>query len=161
MPKRLRPLPSIEALSHGDSIAFHSHRIRFRLDGPRRIRQWLLRVAAGEGCAVGRLTYIFCSDGHLLGLNRKFLGHDEFTDILTFRLGEPGRGKKAPLEAEIYISIPRVRENAKAYGVRFGDELHRVMVHGLLHLTGYDDKTPRQACRMRAREDECLSLLSF
>ena len=98
------------------------------------------------------LTLIFCDDKYLLQLNRQFLKHDFYTDILSFPLSEPGE----PLLAEIYISVERVRDNAKNLKTRVSDELLRVIFHGVLHFCGYKDKTPREILKMRAMEDGCL-----
>lgn len=106
-----------------------------------------------EGGQPGELNYIFCSDDYLLAINNQFLNHDTYTDIITFGLGETG-----DIEGEIYISVPRVRENARTAGLAFHDELDRVIIHGVLHLLGYSDKTPRRKALMRKKEDACLSL---
>ena len=102
------------------------------------------------------LTYVFCSDEYLLKLNRQFLKHDEYTDIITFDLSEKGE----PLNGEIYISVERVRENASELMVPMKEELHRVMIHGALHLCGYRDKTKSEKLLMRKREDYYLELLN-
>ena len=93
----------------------------------------------------------------MLEINRSFLQHDYFTDIITFDLGE----KKGDLCSEIYISVPRVKENARSYGVSFYEELHRVMAHGILHLCGLKDKTAKQAQEMRNAEDQALLTRNF
>lgn len=98
------------------------------------------------------LNYIFCRDRRLLDINREWLNHDNYTDIITFGLSEPG----SPIQGEIYISVERVRENAKNLGIPFKTELLRVMFHGSLHLCGYNDKTSTDKTEMRAAEDKCL-----
>lgn len=98
------------------------------------------------------LNYIFCTDKRLLEINRQYLKHDFYTDIITFPLSAP----KMPVEAEIYISIDRVRENAKTLDVSFKTELHRVIFHGALHLCGYGDKTKGEKEKMRGKEDKYL-----
>lgn len=99
------------------------------------------------------LTYIFCSDEHLLGINRQFLNHDTYTDIITFDLsGEPDI-----LTGEIYISTDRVKENAGKFGVDYQNELHRVFFHGALHLCGFKDKSAADKKKMREMEDKCLA----
>lgn len=103
---------------------------------------------------MGQINVIFCSDQYLLQLNKGYLKHDYFTDILTFDLSE-GAG---PLEGDLFISIPRIRENAKLLKVDFSQELHRVIVHGVLHLMGYSDKKSADKARMREKEDAYLSL---
>jgi len=101
------------------------------------------------------LSYIFCSDKYLLSINQKYLNHNTLTDIVTFDLAED-----AEIEGEIYISVERVKENAVKYAVDFEEELHRVIIHGLLHLIGYKDKTASQKAQMRKKEQACLSLYS-
>lgn len=110
-----------------------------------------------HGFRVADIQYIFCSDEYLLEINRSFLQHDYFTDIITFDLSE----KKAELCSEIYISIPRVKDNARSFGVSFQNELHRVMAHGILHLCGFKDKTAKQEKEMRNAEDEALLMRFF
>jgi len=101
------------------------------------------------------LSYIFCSDKYLLSINQKYLNHNTFTDIVTFDLAE-----SAEIDGEIYISVGRVKENAVKYEVDFEEELRRVIIHGLLHLIGYKDKTASQKVQMRKKEQACLSLYS-
>lgn len=105
------------------------------------------------GVRTTRLTYIFCSDEALLEINRQFLDHDTFTDIITFDLSESDKA----LEGEIYISVDRVAENAQKFGTDYAQELHRVIFHGVLHLCGFKDKTKKDAAEMRRQEDECLA----
>jgi probable rRNA maturation factor len=136
------------------NIRFNSQNIKFKLPYPKKTSQWLTAICAQENKQLGSLTYIFCSDAYLLSLNKKFLGHATFTDILSFDLTED----KNLIVGEIYISIPRVTENAKAYVQPFLTELRRVMAHGLLHFVGYRDKTPAQRAQMRKKEEACLSL---
>lgn len=100
-----------------------------------------------------KLTYIFCSDEYLLNINKEFLNHDTYTDIVTFDLGE----YQDEMIGEIYISIDRVAENASKFGKTYQDELHRVIFHGALHLCGYKDKTQEQKNEMRQAEDKCLA----
>lgn len=109
-------------------------------------------VMKEEGAEVERVDYIFCVDAYLIELNRTYLNHDTFTDILTFTLSPAGEA----ITSEIYISVERVRENAEKYDVSFETELHRVMIHGLLHLCGYEDGTAKQKKQMRSKEDYYL-----
>lgn len=102
------------------------------------------------------INIIFCTDEALLAINRNFLQHDYFTDIITFPLSAKGE----PVNAELYISIDRVKDNAKQGAVSFWEELHRVIFHGCLHLTGYNDKSSQQIKKMREREDHYLRLYS-
>lgn len=131
----------------GDVIDFIST-IDFELSDVQGLRAWLQGVVVAEARELGDLTYIFCSDAYLLEMNRSHLNHDFYTDVITFDYTE---GKR--LCADIFISIDRVRENAETYSVEFSEELQRVMIHGLLHLAGYDDQSEGDKQRMRSRED--------
>ena len=102
-----------------------------------------------EKIKLAGLTYIFCTDNYLLGINKKFLQHHFYTDIITFDLSATGQD----IQGEIYISTERVRENAQKFGTSFKEELHRVVFHGSLHLCGYQDKSKRDKVRMRKMED--------
>lgn len=115
--------------------------------------KWLEQVALSESRTIGELSYVFCSDAYLLDINQQFLDHDTYTDIVTFDYCENGL-----LNGEIYISTDRVADNASEYSVSLLDELHRVIVHGLLHLMGYGDKTEEDALVMRARELEKMNM---
>ena len=135
-------------------IQYCSEEVRFTLPNKRSNNAWLRQVAAQENRVVGDLSIIFCSDPYLLDINRRFLGHDYYTDIITFDYCEGNR-----LSGDLFISIDSVRANAVEYGTSFGNELARVMVHGVLHLIGYDDHTPEDQVVMRHKEDTYLSLL--
>ncbi len=139
------------------SVSFYFEDIRFRLLHRKALRAWLLTVIIHERKSSGMLNYIFVTDAYLLKLNKKYLQHNTLTDVITFDYSQPTEG----ISGDIYISYERVRENAIAFGVKRQDELHRVMVHGLLHLLGYGDKTPAQREKMRQREDFYLSLRTF
>lgn len=119
-----------------------------------RLKSFLTSTAESAKRPLSSLNIIFCSDEHLLGINRDFLQHDYYTDIITFDLSASG---KAPLEAELYISVDRVKENAKTLGQPFYRELHRVIFHGLLHLMGYKDKQKKDQALMREMEDRLLA----
>lgn len=121
------------------------------------LRLWLANVARLHKRKISGLNYIFVSDKQLLEMNRQFLNHDTYTDIITF---ESDCGKNAVC-GEIYISIDRVRENAKKFDVGVKDELHRVMAHGLLHLCGFKDKSVKEQTVMRRQEEKALDLRSF
>ena len=125
----------------------------FALTERGRLKQFILQIFKKEGTRLGELNYIFCSDGYLLKLNQEHLGHDYFTDIITFALSPAGE----PVSAEIYISVDRVRENAANLGHSFKEEMWRVMFHGVLHLCGYKDKTKREQAEMRRLEDYYIS----
>jgi probable rRNA maturation factor len=118
------------------------------------LRQFLVSLFKKEGKKLGDLQYIFCSDDYLLDINRQYLNHDYYTDIITFDLSEKGH----PINAEIYISVDRVRDNAREFGNSVRKELHRVIFHGALHLCGYKDKTPAQQKEMRKMEEKYLNL---
>lgn len=136
------------------SVLFFSHEIRFKLKNPRKVNSWIKRVVGKEGASIEEVNYVFCSDAYLLELNKRFLKHKTLTDIITFDNSET----PLTLEGEIYISIERVKENAKKYKVSFEDELSRVMIHGILHLLGYKDKKTSEKALMRKKEEACLSL---
>ncbi len=137
-----------------EPISFFRKDTRFKPSHPRKTISWLKRVSDEFGYEIQTLNFIFCSDDYLLGINQHYLAHDYYTDIITFDNSE-GSHK---LEGDIFISIDRVRENARNLRVPFQDELDRVMVHGVLHLMGYSDKNPSEKSRMRKKEDACLSL---
>jgi rRNA maturation RNase YbeY len=103
---------------------------------------------------VGELNYIFCSDERELQVNRDFLGHDYYTDVITFDYSTP-----STIAGDIFISLDTVRSNAEQVGVPFLDELHRIIIHGALHLTGQGDKTPETKAQMTAKEDQALAML--
>lgn len=118
-----------------------------------RLKSFLASTAHASRRPLGSLNIIFCDDDHLLGINRDFLQHDYYTDIITFDLSP---SSKAPLEAELYISVERVKENAASLGQPFYRELHRVIFHGLLHLLGYKDKQKKDQALMRQMEEKLL-----
>ncbi|MBK9193507.1 MAG: rRNA maturation RNase YbeY [Flavobacteriales bacterium] len=120
------------------------------------LRAWLLRVAKREGHSIEQLNYVLMTDNELLRYNRHYLGHNEYTDIITFDTSEGRKG--AVISGDILISYDRVKENARAFNVPAQQELKRVMVHGLLHLCGHGDKVEKQQRAMRALEDKYLAL---
>ena len=134
-------------------IFFNYHEVEFDVPDPEHSIAWIREAIAEEGFELSRLDFIFCSDEFLLELNRTHLGHDYYTDIITFPLNDN------PLLAEIYISIDRVRSNADGLQIPFEDELQRVMIHGVLHLCGYDDHTEDDIQIMRQKEDEYIRKL--
>ncbi len=142
-------------------IRYFTEDTTFTLKGKRLISKWLKQVAQENGHVLGELNYIFCSDPYLLAINQQFLDHDYFTDIITFDNSDDffqETGRKG-VSADIYISIDTVKANGAAYGEGFERELHRVIVHGLLHLVGYDDVSEWKQRRMRAAENRALKLL--
>lgn len=134
------------------SIEFHSE-TDFELTKQSQILNWMHATAKEEGKHIGALNYIFCDDEYLHKINVEFLNHDTYTDIITFDycVGDE-------IISDIYISIERVKENAKQYSDSFEEELHRVIIHGLLHLCGYKDKTEEEEAIMREKENYYLSL---
>lgn len=114
--------------------------------------RWLKFVAESEAKRLGDISVIFCSDNYILDINIQYLQHDYYTDIITFDYCE---GNK--LSGDLFISVDSVRENASFYGTEFADELNRVIVHGVLHLIGYDDHTEEDIAQMRAKENYYLS----
>mgnify|MGYP006292505977 FL=1 len=138
-----------------EKIRFFRNGVRFRLTESGLLKKWLEKVAHKEGGRLEGLNYIFCTDTFLLEMNRTHLGHDYFTDIITFDLSVDS----GLITGDIYISVDRVRENATEFKEPFSRELQRVMVHGLLHLLGYKDKTKAEKEAMRRKEEACLSLL--
>ena len=135
-------------------IYFFCEDIIFRPPPLKSTRSWLIEVASCENRTIGSLNYIFCSDAYLLKINREYLGHDTLTDIITFDNSESGE----MVEGDVYISVDRVRENAAEFKVAFSKEMARVMVHGLLHLLGFKDKSIHQKRLMRKKESLYLSL---
>ena len=125
---------------------------KFNLASRGRLKAFIASILRKEKRTLESLDIIFCNDQFLLELNREFLKHDYYTDILSFRLSSAGR----PLVAEIYISIDRVRDNAKNLNSSFKSELYRVIFHGILHLCGYKDKSPSDILKMRTMEDKWL-----
>lgn len=135
-------------------IRFFSEDTDFALTYPRKTARWINESAEREKARIKEINYIFCSDSFLLSLNQDFLDHDTLTDIITFDYSI----SKKELEGEIYISIDRVSENAFKFKRDFEEELHRVIIHGVLHLSGYKDKKPSDKAIMRKKEDTYLSL---
>lgn len=123
----------------------------FDLSRPDDIKKWISSIISSEGYEEGDITFVFCDDPYLNKINVKFLGHDTLTDIISF---DDTIGKK--VRGEVYISIDRVRENAHDYEVDFRDELHRVMIHGILHFCKYNDKTSVESRLIRRRENLAL-----
>lgn len=125
----------------------------FSFTGRKFNNAWLKSVAASEDRTVGAVNIIFCSDAYLLEINKKYLSHDYYTDIITFDYCED-----KVLSGDLFISVDCVRANAEFYGSGFDEELNRVMVHGVLHLIGYDDHTDTDIAMMRSKEGEYLDL---
>ena len=134
-------------------VSFFNQDTNFAFKYKRLTSKWLKEVAASEARKIGDVSVIFCSDNYLLDVNIKYLGHDYYTDIITFDYCEGN-----VLSGDLFISIDSVRENASFYGVEFDEELNRVIVHGLLHLIGYDDHSDEDITTMRSKENYYLSL---
>ncbi|MRT15431.1 rRNA maturation RNase YbeY [Vitellibacter sp. q18] len=128
----------------------------FKLKESSKLKKWIANTIASEGFQLGDISYVFCDDAYLLKLNQDYLNHDTLTDIISFdyRMNKEING-------EIYISVERVAENAKDFSIDFYTELHRVMIHGILHFCGFKDKTQSEEQKMRQREDEALKLLDL
>lgn len=135
------------------SIQFFEQDITFQLPEPEQTRQWILDVILRENHQLKHLNYIFCSDDYLAEINQEYLNHDTYTDIVTF-----DNSDDESIEGDIFISIDRVRENARDLQTDFDKELHRVIIHGVLHLLGYRDETKAEEELMRKTEDAYLSL---
>jgi probable rRNA maturation factor len=138
------------------SFQFFSEGISFQLAKKPLIRKWLNQVVRSEKKNAGTVNFIFCDDDFLLRLNKQYLKHNTFTDIITF----PYEDIQKTVSGDIYISITRISENSTKFHQTFNQELSRVMVHGVLHLLGYHDKTKAEKTEMKAKEDQYLSYLS-
>ena len=137
----------------GPRVNYHYENTEFRLADETQTTAWLHSVIENEEKSSGTLNVIFTDDETLLKMNRKHLNHDYFTDVITFPFCEQ------PVSGDVYISIERLRENSRIYGVKLKDEVARVMVHGVLHLLGYNDKTEQEKTTMRIKEDMYLKNL--
>jgi rRNA maturation RNase YbeY len=131
-----------------------NYETNFQLHTESSLRSWILSCIEKEGFKVGEINYIFCDDAYLHQLNVEFLNHDTLTDIISF---DNTVGKI--IGGDIFISVERVKENATTFAVLFDDELHRVLIHGVLHYMGLKDKSEEDKATMRSKENECLSLL--
>lgn len=136
-----------------NKVRFNYLEQSFHLPERTRLKEFILELVHKEGPGVSSINYIFCSDSYLLKINNDFLNHDTYTDIITFQYTRP----KEPVQSDMYISIDRVRENARLYKTSFIRELYRVMFHGALHLCGHKDKSEADAQLMRMKEDYYLS----
>lgn len=139
------------------AIHFFNENISFKLKHALKLKAWIKATVQKEGFELGQLNYIFCSDEALLERNIQFLKHKTLTDIITFDLSE----EDGLIEGEIYISVDRVKDNAGKFSKSFEDELHRVIIHGVLHLVGYSDKKPKLKAIMREKEDYYLKKMKL
>lgn len=129
----------------------------FRVRNSTVLKRWLLRAFKNEKKNLKQLNIIFCSDKFLLDINKKFLKHNYFTDIITFQYHK----RNEPVKGEIFISVERVKKNSEKFNTAFRDELHRVLIHGALHLCGRKDKSSKEKSIIRTMEDSYLSLRNF
>ena len=132
-----------------------SFQTNYPLKSRTKIKQWIKQVIEAKGKKTGNITYIFCDDEYLLEVNKQYLQHDYYTDVITFDYVENDL-----ISGDIFISTDRVRENALAFGSSETEELHRVIIHGALHLLGLKDKSEKEASQMRQAENEALKLLN-
>jgi len=137
-----------------DLILFHSEDVDFELHDLPLLKDWVQQTIDSEKRNAGPLNFIFCSDDYLHALNVEFLDHDTYTDIITFPMSYE------KVSGDVFISVERVAENAKKYKVDFNQELSRVMIHGILHLCGYGDKSIEESKLMREKEDQYLAILN-
>lgn len=135
-------------------ILFYSLDRKCTLKDRNKLKVFIGRLFTREKKKLGSLSYIFCSDKHLLGINKEFLKHDFYTDVITFDLSS----SKNEIEAEVYLSIDRIKDNAKHADTSFTEEIHRVMFHGALHLCGYKDKKNNEIIKMRQAEKKYLDM---
>ena len=138
-------------------INFFEEDITYKLWDKIKVKQWIKATIAEEGFKLAELNYIFCSDDYLLKINQEYLDHDTYTDIITFDNTE----EEGVITGDIFISIPRIKENAEKFAVSEIDELHRVIIHGALHLLGYTDKTAPAKKKMSLKEDHYLTKRVF
>ena len=136
-----------------NKVIYNVEDVDFQLVNENSLSLWIEKTIDTEGATLGAVSYIFCSDDYLHQMNVEYLDHDTLTDVITFPYNDN------PIEGDIFISINRVKDNAQDLNIAFNDELHRVMIHGVLHLCGYTDETDEQESEMRQKEDEYLKIL--
>jgi len=134
-------------------ISYFTEGVKMPKIGKREVSAWIKKVAEVHGFCVGDVSYIFCSDEHILNVNKEYLQHDYYTDIITFDYTEKKR-----ISGDIFISLDTVASNAEKFGVAYEEELYRVIIHGVLHLCGINDKSPEERVVMEKEEDEALKL---
>jgi probable rRNA maturation factor len=139
------------------SISFFEEGITYKLKYKTALRQWISKTILAEGFKLKELTYIFCSDNYLLQINQQYLNHDTYTDTITFDNSDIEK----VIIGDIFISVERIRENAAKFNIAETDELHRVIIHGALHLLGYKDKNAPDKEKMTLKEDFYLNKRSF
>lgn len=136
------------------TINFFYENIDFSISHPKQLSRWIQQTISSEKHQLSSLSFIFCDDAYLLSINEQYLQHHDFTDVITFSYAE----ESFLIEGDIFISVDRVKENAIAFSTSFENELHRVMVHGVLHLLGYKDKDKSDQQTMKEKENSYLSL---
>ena len=136
------------------AISFNFVETKDILSKKNKIKAWIKSVVEKKGMKVGDISYIFCKDEYLLDINQNYLNHDDFTDIISFDYSD-----KDKVAGDLFISVERVMENAQNLNQEFEQELYRVIIHGVLHLLGFKDKTKAQEKEMRKAEEECLKSL--
>lgn len=135
------------------AIYFSSENLNFELEKESKVKKWISAVVNAQNRRVGNINYLFCDDAYLININRTYLNHDTYTDIITFDYVEGN-----VVSGDIMISVERVKENATLFSTTFEQELHRVVIHGVLHLLGQADKTDEEATEMRKKEEAALAL---
>lgn len=135
-------------------ISFQTDNVRMPRISRGLVREWVKRVAESYGCTENGIGYIFCDDDRIIEVNRQFLGHDYYTDIITFDFSS---GRK--ISGELYISLDTVKSNSEKFATSYEEELHRVIIHGVLHLCGINDKGPGERAIMEAAENRALEML--
>ncbi len=143
-------------MTRQESISFNFEEVIIRGFNEKKLREWINTVVKEENNVIAEIQFIFCTDDRLLKINRQYLNHDTLTDIITFNYNDEFDG----IAGDIFISYDRVKENASIYKVTIREELHRVIVHGVLHLLGYNDGTAQEERIIRAKENYYLTLLS-
>ena len=135
------------------AISFSTENLDFELEDKVKIKKWISEIIKAQGKKVGQIGYLFCDDAYLIEVNRTYLNHDTYTDIITFDyvVGDM-------ISGDIMISVERVKENALQFNTSFEQELHRVIIHGVLHLLGQMDKSESEAAEMRKKEESALVL---
>ena len=136
------------------AINFFNQDIHFTLNNKRKVKKWIKDIITSHGYKIDTINYIFCSDPKILEINIQYLNHNYYTDIITFPLTE-----EDIISADIFISVETVKSNAKKFNTNFSDELNRVIIHGVLHLLGFNDYTDEEKHTMRANEDKYLHFL--
>lgn len=135
------------------AISFFTESVTYNLPQKLKVKKWIKATIEKEGCRLQELNFIFCSDEYLLGINQQYLNHDTYTDIITFDNSD----EEKLIVSDIFISIERVKENAKTFKTTEFDEVCRIMIHGTLHLLGYKDKGKAAKTLMTQKENEYLS----